>query len=635
MSIMIKPDYDRLEDVFPSFDAGDGQRGLDDIPPEFARLVRIMSRSLDHVNRVHSIMVSGSPLTGKTFLIRSFAAALADLPSTFATRRIRTVSSAAKDQDIMAMARILGGHDAKDIVYTTDYRDAVMIMEASRSVSVILEIQSDQALGAPAMNNRGIMSSFDVVDLDGLEMTWGSFVHELQTVNRTQYEPKYRMRVDDRDVARFARAAWRAGVLDASDEDWKRKIPRRGDSISFPIGIAIDLLETVELRMTETGPGASMRRLVTDAADDTLALGSDYSDVNHIMGLDRLLTEGGEFEDDDEDVDNPDADSAPVIHPYSDITTLPARLHDHIVGQEGIVDSISDALAIDAAGLRTKPGPIASFVFQGPSGVGKTELARVLAEEVFASPVQLIRLDMSEYADESSLSKLIGSAPGLVQSEDGGRLTNAIKQNPQCVLLLDEAEKAYHTVWNTFLQVLDSGVLTDARGMTVDFSHVIVILTTNLGNNEALRPKAGFGSQGGDHESMASFFKEALRRYFLPEFIGRLDSVFMFDRLDHEELRRIVRMQLGRLRGAIHDGHRSLTITIDDDDAMIDWLLAQADSDRFGARGVQNAIRRRVALPVSRWIISHENDADARAVTVAYESDSNDIVMTVNGIKGA
>lgn len=634
MPIMIKPDYERLEDVFPSFDVGDGQRGLDDIPPEFARLVRIMSRSLDHVNRVHSIMVSGSPLTGKTFLIRSFAAALADLPSTFATRRIRTVSSDAKDQDIMDMARILGGHDAKDIVYTTDYRDAVMIMEANRSVSVILEIQSDQALGVPAMNNRGIMSSFDVVDLDGLEMTWGSFVHELQTVNRTQYEPKYHMRVDDRDVARFARAAWRAGVLDDSDEDWKRKIPRRGDSISFPIGIAIDLLETVELRMTETGPGASMRRLVTDAADDTLALGSDYSDVNHVMGLDRLLTEGVEFED-DEDVDNPDADSAPVIHPYSDITTLPARLHDHIVGQDDIVDRISDALAIDAAGLRTKPGPIASFVFQGPSGVGKTELARVLAAEVFASPVQLIRLDMSEYADESSLSKLIGSAPGLVQSEDGGRLTNAIKQNPQCVLLLDEAEKAYHTVWNTFLQVLDSGVLTDARGMTVDFSHVIVILTTNLGNNEALRPKAGFGSQGGDYESMASFFKEALRRYFLPEFIGRLDSVFMFDRLDHEELRRIVRMQLGRLRGAIHDGHRSLTITIDDDDAMIDWLLDQADSDRFGARGVQNAIRKRVALPVSRWIISHENDADAQAVTVAYESDSNDIVMTANGIKGA
>jgi ATP-dependent Clp protease ATP-binding subunit ClpC len=253
------------------------------------------------------------------------------------------------------------------------------------------------------------------------------------------------------------------------------------------------------------------------------------------------------------------------------------------------------------AGLGHPGRPVGSFLFLGPTGVGKTELARALAEALFGSPERLVRLDMSEYADRSAVTRLIGAPPGHIGYDEAGQLTEAVRRDPYTVLLLDEIEKAHADVVATLLQVLDAGRLTDARGRTVDFRHTIVVMTSNLGAEEILA--------GADPEVV----RFAVRRHFRPEFLNRVDDVVLFTALDAAQLRQITAALLDETRERL--GAQGVALEVDDD--ALDLLAKLGHKPELGARPLRRTVAREVERRLSKMLLGGELRPGATVHVVA------------------
>ena len=231
---------------------------------------------------------------------------------------------------------------------------------------------------------------------------------------------------------------------------------------------------------------------------------------------------------------------------------LAEHLHQRVIGQDEAVQAVANAVIRARAGIKDPNRPIGSFIFLGPTGVGKTELARALAEFLFDSEQAMIRIDMSEYMEKHTVARLIGAPPGYVGYEEGGQLTEAVRRRPYCVLLFDEIEKAHPDVFNVLLQLLDDGRLTDGQGRTVDFKNTVVIMTSNLGS-QAITDRARLLR---DHPRARCW--QALRQHFRPEFLNRVDDIVVFHALDREHVRQIVDIQLRRLEQRLADRHLDL-----------------------------------------------------------------------------
>ncbi|MFF9169616.1 MULTISPECIES: ATP-dependent Clp protease ATP-binding subunit [unclassified Streptomyces] len=283
---------------------------------------------------------------------------------------------------------------------------------------------------------------------------------------------------------------------------------------------------------------------------------------------------------------------------------LEEHLHQRVVGQEEAVSVVSEAVLRNRAGLSSPNRPIGSFLFLGPTGVGKTELARALAEALFGSEDRMVRLDMSEYQERHTVSRLVGAPPGYVGHEEAGQLTEVVRRHPYSLLLLDEVEKAHPDVFNILLQVLDDGRLTDSQGRTVDFTNTVIVMTSNLGSEAITRRGAGigFGATGtdADEEARREHILRPLREHFRPEFLNRIDEIVVFRQLTGDELRQITQLLLEQTRRLVH----AQGVTVDFTDAAVDWLAERGYQPEYGARPLRRTIQREVDNQLSRLLLN-------------------------------
>ncbi len=286
------------------------------------------------------------------------------------------------------------------------------------------------------------------------------------------------------------------------------------------------------------------------------------------------------------------------------LVNMEDELHKRVVGQHDAITAISRAIRRSRAGLKDPNRPIGSFIFSGPTGVGKTELARTLAEFLFADREALIRVDMSEYMERFSVSRLIGAPPGYVGYDDSGTLTKAVRRRPYSVVLLDEIEKAHPDVFNILLQVLDEGHLTDNYGRKIDFKNTVLIMTSNLGARSIAKGGLGFQlpDRRSSYESMRDTVNDEMNRAFNPEFLNRVDDTIVFHPLSRDEIGEIVHIMLGDLRERLAQED----MTLDPTPAAIDFLVTHGHDERYGARPLKRAIRRYIEDPLSEKILMAE-----------------------------
>jgi ATP-dependent Clp protease ATP-binding subunit ClpB len=304
------------------------------------------------------------------------------------------------------------------------------------------------------------------------------------------------------------------------------------------------------------------------------------------------------------------------------LATLEEHLHERVVGQDEAVSAVSSAIRRSRAGLSDPDRPIGSFIFMGPTGVGKTELARALAEFLFDDERSMVRVDMSEYMEKFSVQRLIGAPPGYIGYEEGGQLTEAVRRRPYSVLLLDEIEKAHPDVFNVLLQVLDDGRLTDGQGRVVSFKNTIVIMTSNVGSQFI----SEFARAGGDESGMRQAVEEAMRATFRPEFLNRVDDIVIFHSLTLEQIASIVEIQLRKVRERLAERKIELVV----EPAAMERIALDGFDPVYGARPLKRVIQREVVDRVARALIDG-SIGEGDTVTVDVGGDGEIVVVPSPG----
>lgn len=651
-------DFDRdeaikglLETIIAPLKRSERPRDLSDLMPSMRETVNVMNRTFNYTNSPKSIIITGSSLTGKTFVVKQLNDHLASLPSVIEDRTIFTMSKALKkildpsvkltDEDMSAahVACIAlddflkPSKDSRRIVYIDELSDALAFRDRFPSALTIIELSPKDAKIFQA-HNKSSISNIYVIDLDDSPVKWGDLTNEIIRVDKALFDAQYPSYFFEKQIMSILKTC----IKELGDEPY-----RKSDIVDIPVGVFVDIMESLHAKMLEcskdeisyvstadgdrkmTVDDKTVRRLVKE----TMVEHPPFFDEDAVTpNVIQLSTNGLSLVDDvfSATISSPalvDEDGDPVEVPqgkkrkkteklaYSDVHTLADRMKAQIIDQDEAISTIVDAIKIDAARLHDDAKPVAGFLFTGPSGVGKTEVAKTLANELYEKPTPILRLDMSEYTDEYSMTKLFGSAPGLLGSDEGGQLTNFVLEHPQSVILLDEAEKAHPKVWNVFLQVFDAGRMTDGRGITVDFSGCVIIMTSNLGNSEQLKTKAGFGADDplSTVKERSAITKKAYEKYFLPEFIGRLDAIITFNVLNREDIKKIIGLQIHKLAETVRKNHPKYDFDENLPEDLLEWLLKRSDSDRYGARQVQKTIKHDVMLRLADYLIDHDGDS--------------------------
>ena len=294
------------------------------------------------------------------------------------------------------------------------------------------------------------------------------------------------------------------------------------------------------------------------------------------------------------------------------LLVMEERLHARVIGQVDAVAAVSNAVRRSRSGLQDPNRPIGSFLFLGPTGVGKTELCKAFAEVMFDDEQAMVRLDMSEFMERHSVSRLTGAPPGYVGYEEGGKLTEAVRRRPYSVLLCDEIEKAHPDVFNILLQVLDDGRLTDGHGRTVNFTNTVIVMTSNIGAQAIQK----LTDEGASEEELQDAMSAALKTKFLPEFLNRIDDTIVFHPLRREQIRSIVKLQLNRLEKQLEQSQIQMRVT----EAAIDHIAEEGYDPAFGARPLKRVIQREIQNPLATELLKG-SIAEGGSVSIDFRDD--------------
>ena len=600
---------------------------------EIARSVRILSRRTKN-----NPVLIGEPGVGKTAIVEGLAQRIVseDIPETLKGKRVLALDTGSLvagtrfrgdfEERMNGMIRELQSQEKNIILFIDELHTIVGAggaegaVNASNMLKPALARGELQVIGATTLDeyrkhvekDAALERRFQPVLVD--EPTIDESVGILFGL-RDRYEAHHKVRISDEAIV----AAAHLGDRYITD----RYLPDK----------AIDLLDeaAAEVRLRATVPPVDVRRIEEEIAGlerekDDAVRAEDYEKAAGLKQRQEQLKaelrehqEGwaGQREDNSPEVGREDI--ARILEEWTGVPAtnivqeeaerllnLEAVLHERVVGQERAVKAVAEAVRRARAGIKDPNRPVGSFIFLGPTGVGKTELARTLAEYLFGEEDAMIRIDMSEFQERHTVSRLVGAPPGYVGYDEAGQLTEAVRRRPYSVVLFDEIEKAHPDVFNTMLQLLDDGRLTDAQGRTVNFQNTVIIMTSNVGSQHLVSTKQfGFTSSDGvDFAETERRAMDALERAFRPEFINRVDEIIVFEPLTREDVLEIVGIMLGRMNKHLESQRVSVEVT----QAAKEFIAEQGYDPKFGARPLARAIRRYVENPLSSRIIGGDFD---------------------------
>lgn len=552
---------------------------------EMKSVVQVLLRS-----RKNNVILTGEPGVGKTGLVEGLAQRIVrgEVPEEFRGKRIVEISMGA----LMAGTNLRGDLEA---------RLQSLIAESERNPDLILFIDEIHLLvGA----GRGGGSAMDAANI----LKPALARNEVRVIGATTTREFRRMLESDPALARRFEAV-EVGEPTAAETLEILQGLRPGLEAHHHVAIDDEALTTaIEL----TNRHLPLLKQ-PDKAIDTLDQSCARARLLTLSGdLKEILNQGVRITGKDVASAVAHRCNVPVSEIAGDnaqhLVDLESRLASRVFGQSEAVHSVSKAIRIARSGLKSSDSPLASFLFAGPSGVGKTELAKALADTLFGPGRGLVRVDMSEFMESHSVSKMIGSPPGFIGHEEGGHLTEQIRTSPSCVLLLDEVEKAHPRILDLFLQVLDTGFLTDSHGTRVDFRHAIIAMTTNLGGSTKGRARIGFQDPSGtmvDATQVDDDFRKELKGFFRAEFINRITAILQFRELDRSALRQVLQHQISELNRRLQSKEASLKLTQEAEEELVNRMIVNPG----GGRSVHQLVQDHIISPLSKQFLTKTDGA--------------------------
>lgn len=624
---------------------------LDEIPYSYRENIDTLASGL-LTNKSGKVMVIGFDSVGKSFLIQQFINNIDSyIQHTDSLSRMLFIKLT--QLDFNKLANVNGGVEGvinyivnqfhireEELCVVTESPDLASIIGFSLpNVKIILEASIPTFLELKKAEEQGkskFWGSWDYIDANFIKLNKSDLV-EMMCLSLLPASSKIKFR--RREISLFI--THMLNNMNGVSENGQSIIPPGLWSIALNKAIGT-LMFSTDPKLRDNKGNIVYGRVIKKTFDDVADLFSDYMEKlnsstagknNSLLDQIKFL---GFFDDSQVSIDelfkineNKEVSRGGVntesikgeeddTIKFKDLSTLESRLNETVIGQSDAINSLINGLSIPIAGINDKNKPLRTILFAGKSGVGKTSLALTLAKELAEEELNVIRLDMSEYSKDHEVAKLFGSAPGYVGHENGGVLTNAVRDNPRSIILLDEVEKADPKIWDSFLQVFDAGRMTDSHGDTVDFSETIIIMTSNLGVKELTKKTAGFIGEETTtdiNKNNKKIILTAIEEFFKPEFINRLDEIIFFNDLSKDDIRDIIKKEIKSLTDRIKEKNILLEYP---SDVVIDKIYELSDTEKYGAREVQRVILNNIVTPIAKKIINNKDDD--KVLSIEYNS---------------